>query len=90
MDNIRLGNLRFDQHSAHIRQRQNVRRLLGGNYRLPLQRGDLGDFTGHRRNDLRVVEVGFRRVQRGLITFDLCVDGANLRLLDRQLRRGSI
>jgi hypothetical protein len=44
MDNIRLRNLCFDQHGAHIRQRQNVRRLLRGNHRLPLQRGDLRHF----------------------------------------------
>jgi hypothetical protein len=37
-----------------------------------------------------VVEVGFRRIQRGLIAFDLRVNGANLRLFDRQLRRGGI
>jgi hypothetical protein len=54
--------------------------LLRGNHRLSLQGGDLRDFTGHRRHDLRVVEVGFRRIQRGLIAFNLRVDGANLRL----------
>ena len=39
---------------------------------------------------MRVIEVGFRRIQRGLIPFDLRIDGANLRLLHRQLRGGCV
>ena len=90
MNDVRFGYLGFHQHGAHIRQGQDVRRLLRGDDRLALQGGDLRHFPGHWRNDLRVIEVGFRRIQRGLIPFDLRIDGANLRLLHRQLRGGGV
>ena len=90
MNDVRFGHLSFHQHGAHVCQGQDVRRLLRGDNRLALQGGDLRHFPGHRRNDLRVIEIGFRRIQRGLIPLNLRVDGANLRLLHRQLRGGSV
>ncbi|MNP25142.1 hypothetical protein D3C76_1179370 [compost metagenome] len=47
-------------------------------------------FPGHRGDDTGVIKVGFGAVQRGLVAFDLRIDGANLRLLDRQLRNRGI
>ncbi|SRN37742.1 Uncharacterised protein [Shigella flexneri] len=90
VDYIRFRNLRFYQHSAHICQRQNVRCLLCGNHRLALQSGDLRHFPAHRGNDTGVIEIGFSRIERGLIALDLRVNGANLRLFHSHLRRGGI
>ena len=80
---ISLRNLRFHQHGAHIGQGQNVRCLLGGNNGLPLQGSNLCYFASHWRNDAGVIKIGFRRIERGLITLNLRVNCANLRLFDR-------
>ena len=83
VNHIRLGNLRFHQHGAHICQCQNVRCLLGSNNGLPLKGSNLRDFACHWRNDAGVIKVGFCRIERGLITLNLRVNCANLRLFDR-------
>ena len=83
MNDVRFRDLRLHQHGAEIGQGQNIRRLLGGNHRLPLQGGDLRHFSGHRRQNFGVVEVGFGRIQGRLIAFDLGFNRADLRLFDR-------
>ena len=90
MDHVSFRNLRFDQHGTEVRQGQNVWRLLGGNHRLSLQGRDLRHFTGHRREDTRIVEVGFRGVEGRLVAFDLRFDGADLRLFHRHIGGGGI
>ncbi|SLY92872.1 Uncharacterised protein [Klebsiella pneumoniae] len=85
VDDICFRDLRFNQHGAEIRQRQNVRRLLGGDHCLSLQGGNLRHFAGHRRQDPRVIEVGLRRIERRLVTLYLRFNSADLRLFHRQI-----
>ncbi len=90
MDHVRFRDLRFYQHGAHIRQRQNIGRLLSCNHRLSLQGSDLRHFPRHGGDNTGIFQVGFRGVQRGPITFDLGIYGANTRLFNRHLRRRGI
>ncbi len=90
MNNVSLRDLGFDQHGAHIRQGKNVRRLLGSDHRLTLQGSNLCHLSRHRGDNACVVKVGFRRIEGGLVTLDLRLDGTGLRLLYRQLSGGAV
>ena len=63
-DDIRFRDLRPDRHSVDVRNPQDIRCLLVGVERLPLQKTDGNYFAAHRRRDFGITQIGFTGVYR--------------------------
>lgn len=82
---IRFRRLRLNQHGAEILHIQNIRCTLRGDHRLALQGSDLHYVAVHRRFNAGIGQIYLGGIQTGLISGDLRINSAYLRLFYRQL-----